>query len=117
MELRNTVHAVPNPLCQLAILSCQFKEARSMFTRTKTRIVHFKCPFTLPGLEGTQPAGDYQVKDDEEQITGISWLAYRRVATLIEIAKGSTTSLVAIDNLDLDAAIEKDRGTSITATG
>ncbi|BCH61269.1 hypothetical protein RvVAR0630_38930 [Agrobacterium vitis] len=88
-----------------------------MFTRTKTRIVHFKCPFTFPGLEGTQPAGDYQVKDDEEQITGIFWLAYRRVATLIEIAKGSTTSLVAIDNLDLDATIEKDRATSITATG
>ncbi|BCH56375.1 hypothetical protein ACQZ61_02390 [Agrobacterium vitis] len=88
-----------------------------MFTRTKTRIVHFECPFTLPGLEGTQPAGDYQVKDDEEQITGISWLAYRRVATLIEIAKGSTTSLVAIDNFDLDAAMEKDRTTSITATG
>ncbi|WP_429931953.1 hypothetical protein [Agrobacterium vitis] len=101
----------------LMILPWPSKEARLMFTRTTSRIVHFECPFTLPGLEGTQPAGDYQVKDDEEQITGISWLAYRRVATLIEIARGSTTSLVAIDNFDLDAAMEKDRTTYLAATG
>lgn len=56
-----------------------------MFTRTKTRTVHFDAPFTLTGLEGVYPPGDYQVQDDEEQITGISWLAYRRVATAIEV--------------------------------
>ena len=80
-----------------------------MFTRTQTRIVHFQRPFRLFGLEGTQPPGDYQVQDDEEQITGISWLAYRRIATLIEIVSGPTTSLVPIDHADLEAAMDKDK--------
>lgn len=80
-----------------------------MFTRTKTRTVHFDAPFTLAGLEGVQPPGDYQVQDDEEQITGISWLAYRRVATMIEVVAGKTMRLVHIDPSELDAALDMDR--------
>lgn len=80
-----------------------------MFTRTKTRTVHFDRPFVLFGLEGPQAPGDYQVQDDEEQITGISWLAYRKVATLIEITSGAKRSLVTIDGDELNAAIEQDR--------
>lgn len=80
-----------------------------MFTRTKTRTVHFDAPFTLTGLEGVHPPGDYQVQDDEEQITGISWLAYRRVATAIEVVAGKKTSLIGIDPSELDAALEIDK--------
>ncbi len=80
-----------------------------MFTRTNTRTVHFDAPFTLTGLEGVHPPGDYQVQDDEEQITGISWLAYRRVATAIEVVAGKKTSLIGIDPSELDAALELDR--------
>jgi hypothetical protein len=80
-----------------------------MFTRTKTRTVHFDAPFTLTGLEGVYPPGDYQVQEDEEQITGISWLAYRRVATAIEVVAGKKTSLIGIDPSELDAALELDR--------
>ncbi|KPF42753.1 hypothetical protein ACSV9I_05550 [Rhizobium sp. G187] len=80
-----------------------------MFTRTKTRVIHFNRPFVLTGVEGVQSPGDYQVQDDEEQITGISWLAYRRVATTIEIPAGPKTSLVPIDAVELDAAIERDK--------
>lgn len=83
-----------------------------MFTRTKTRTVHFDAPFTLTGLDGVHPPGDYQVQDDEEQITGISWLAYRRVATVIEVVSGKKTSLVDIDPSELDAALEMDRAQS-----
>lgn len=86
-----------------------------MFTRTKTRTVHFDAPFTLTGLEGVHPPGDYQVQDDEEQITGISWLAYRRVATVIEVVAGKTKSLVDIDPSELDAALESDRALSAPA--
>jgi hypothetical protein len=80
-----------------------------MFTRTKTRTVHFNAPFTLAGLQGVCPPGDYQVQDDEEQITGISWLAYRRVSTMIEVDAGTRKSLFDIDPADLDAALEKDK--------
>jgi hypothetical protein len=86
-----------------------------MFTRTKTRTVHFDAPFTLTGLDGVHPPGDYQVQDDEEQITGISWLAYRRVATVIEVVAGKKTSLVDIDPSELDAALESDRALSAPA--
>lgn len=85
-----------------------------MFTRSKTRTVNFQRPFTLSGLGGMQPPGDYQVQDDEEQIPGIAWLAYRRVATLIDIISGPTISRIAIDNADLQAAIDKDRAIPFT---
>lgn len=80
-----------------------------MFIRTKTRIVHFDRPFALFGLKGLQPAGDYQVQDDEEQITGISWLAYKRTATVIEIRAGLTTSRISVDGEELDAAMARDQ--------
>ncbi|MCD2172785.1 hypothetical protein [Rhizobium sp. C4] len=83
-----------------------------MFMRTKTRTVHFDAPFTLKGLEGQQQPGDYQIQDDEEQITGLSWLAYRRVATLIEVVAGKKTSLFDIDPSDLETALENDRALS-----
>lgn len=81
-----------------------------MFTRTKTRTVHFTAPFTIKGVEGGPfPPGDYRVEDEEEQITGISWLAYKRVATTIEVTAGNKTSLIDIDPLDLESALEEDR--------
>lgn len=85
-----------------------------MFNRTKTRTVHFEQPFTLTGLQGVQPAGDYQVHDEEEQIEGLSWLAYRRISTEIEITiSPKKYQLVTVDPAELDAAIEKDRTASV----
>lgn len=84
-----------------------------MFNRTKTRTVHFNQPFTLTGLDGAQPAGDYQVREEEEQIEGLSWLAYRRISTEIEIFVGpKKLQLVTIDHEELAAAIELDRTVS-----
>lgn len=80
-----------------------------MFTRTKQRTVNFKAPFTLTGLQGVYPPGDYEILDDEEQITGVSWLAFRRVSTMIEVASGNKKSLVEIDPSELDAALENDK--------
>ncbi len=55
-------------------------------TRTTNTIVHFSSPFMLPDLsEEMQPAGDYKVVQDEEPVEGLSWLAYRRVATFIHL--------------------------------
>lgn len=39
----------------------------------------------LGGLEGKLPAGDYDIDHDEELIDGMSWLAWRRVATFIHL--------------------------------
>ena len=54
-----------------------------MTIRTTRTTVTFKHPFALRGYDGVLPAGDYRVLTDEELIDGLSFLAYRRVATLI----------------------------------
>lgn len=86
-----------------------------MTTRTKRSIAHFAAPFVLRGLEGIQPAGDYDIDEDEEMIEGLSWLAYQRVATFIHIpARNSNRrkmQLVAIDYPELDTALKKDQET------
>lgn len=56
-----------------------------MFNRTKHRTIHFDRPFTLRGVHETIAAGDYEIDDDEELIEGLSWMAYRRVATFIKL--------------------------------
>lgn len=84
-----------------------------MSTRTTRSIVHFSAPFALRGIDEIQPSGDYAIDQDEELIDGVSWLAYRRVATFIHlpaIASSSRRSqLIAIDHTELAAALQQDR--------
>lgn len=51
--------------------------------RTTREIVTFDHPFSLMAADGLQPAGPYAIDIDEELIDGLSFLAYRRVATII----------------------------------
>ena len=87
-----------------------------MTTRTKRSIAHFAAPFALRGLDGIQPAGDYDIDEDEEVIEGLSWLAYQRVATFIHVPAKSSNAprmqLVAIDHAELEMALEKDQEAS-----
>jgi hypothetical protein len=55
----------------------------AMSLRTTSKTVTFARPFSLDGLDETQPAGSYTVQTDEEPIEGLSFLAFRRVATVI----------------------------------
>jgi hypothetical protein len=84
-----------------------------MSGRTIHSIAHFAAPFVLGGLGGTQPAGDYDIDHDEEPIDGLSWLAWRRVATFIHLPartlKSQTSQLVAIDHAELETALRHDR--------
>jgi len=82
-----------------------------MTIRTTRTTVTFKHPFSLQGADGPLPAGDYQVLTDEELIDGLSFLAYRRVATLIFplAARPNSPGMLTIDPEDLAAAQERDR--------
>ena len=51
--------------------------------RTTRESVTFDQPFSLATVDEVQPAGTYIVEIDEELIDGLSFLAYRRVATTI----------------------------------
>lgn len=61
-----------------------------MTERVTHRSVEFRNSFCLPGLEGQQPAGIYEVVTIEEQIESLSFLAYRRLSTTI--VHGGTVS-------------------------
>jgi hypothetical protein len=83
-----------------------------MVERLTSKSVEFAFPFVLGGIDGLQPAGVYQVETIEEQIDGLSFVAYRRLSTTIALRAGSKTMHVrqftAIDPADLAAALERD---------
>jgi hypothetical protein len=84
----------------------------AMSLRTTSKTVTFARPFSLDGLDETQPAGSYTVQTDEEPIEGLSFLVFRRVATMIflPLRHGGTGSFQAIPVTPevLDAALARD---------
>ena len=85
-----------------------------MTVRTTETTVTFEHPFTLKALGGPQPAGVYRIVIDEEEILGLSFLAFRRTATMLQLPAlqtyGSTIEIIRIDRQELDAALEADSG-------
>jgi hypothetical protein len=75
--------------------------------RTSVEFVH---PFRLDGVDGLQPAGSYEVETVEEQIAGLSFVAYRRRSTTITLPGPTILSrqLVEIDPTDLAQALSRD---------
>jgi len=76
--------------------------------RTTRETVTFDNPFLLMAVDGLQPAGIYTIDIDEELIEGLSFLAYRRVATTIYLPlhqghQGSVQA-VRVDPRELAAA-------------
>jgi hypothetical protein len=66
--------------------------------RTRREVLVFDHPFSLSALDEVQPAGSYTVAIDEELIEGLSFLAYRRVATTIylPLPQGGAGSVQAV---------------------
>jgi hypothetical protein len=66
--------------------------------RTTRESITFDHPFSLTAVDKLQPAGTYAVDIDEELIEGLSFLAYRRVATTIYLPlyQGNQGSVQAI---------------------
>jgi hypothetical protein len=83
-----------------------------MTTRTKSKMVTFARPFLLKGVDRVLPAGEYKVATDEELIEGLSFPAYRRIATFIyvpsESNRASSVEMVTIDPHDLQEAQDRD---------
>lgn len=79
-------------------------------TRVTHKQVAFSGPFYLNGYDETFPAGEYDVETDEELIEGVSFLAYRRIATLLHVRSKTGARTLTIDPRELDLAILVDRG-------
>jgi hypothetical protein len=76
--------------------------------RTTRETVTFDRPFSLSAVDEVQPAGTYTVEIDEELIEGLSFLAYRRIATTIYLplrpGGAGSVQAVKVDPQELAAA-------------
>jgi hypothetical protein len=91
-----------------------------MSTRTSHSSVTFTRPFFLSGIGEVQPAGSYRVETDEEEIPGLSFSAYRRVATMMILparpGTGVGEQIATIDPLELEAAQQRDADPAAAVT-
>ena len=81
-----------------------------MTVRTSRKSVTFTRPFSLSGIDEVLPAGTYTVETDEELLPGLSFPAYRRLATMMVLRSrgGAPVTVANIDPLELQAAQERD---------
>lgn len=84
-----------------------------MTIRTSSKPITFRRPFTVRGFDETFPAGAYILETDEEQLEGISFVAYRRIASLLHLPgkRGSavTGRMLPVEPRDIDAALRRDQ--------
>jgi hypothetical protein len=90
-----------------------------MVVRTVETTVAFKHSFRLISADTILPAGEYRLVTDEEEIPGLSFVAYRRIATMlhtpaISVLHGDRACL-SITRSDLEAALTKDRQETISS--
>jgi hypothetical protein len=83
-----------------------------MAGRTTRMSVTFSRPFSLVDVDGIQPAGTYRIQTVDVTLDSLSFLAYRRVSTTIELpavgTAGSKRQVITIDPLELEAALKGD---------
>jgi len=89
-----------------------------MTTRTTSTTVTFAHPFILSGLDREQPAGSYVVETDEELLQGLSFPAYRWVASWIRLLPqpGSRVvgEILGTTPAELNAALARDVASGLT---
>jgi hypothetical protein len=87
-----------------------------MNIRSRREFVTFKHPFRIRSIEHLLPEGTYEVVTDEEPIDGLSFAAYRRVATMIILpvlgSHGAAVEMVSISSVDLADAQRLDASAS-----
>lgn len=92
-----------------------------MTIRTTKRTVTFVNPFTLGDFDEVLPPGTYDVETDEERLEGLSFHAYRRILTLIQLPTKSgqpgLSRTLTIDPNELDLALKRDAASATTSPG
>lgn len=88
--------------------------------RTTESSVTFRHPFLLSPFDGSQPAGRYRLVVDEEEILGLSFVAYRRLTTMIQLPAltepSGTTQVFEISPSELAEALAADEALASAAT-
>ncbi|WP_181708269.1 hypothetical protein [Chthonobacter rhizosphaerae] len=81
-------------------------------SHSQEALVTFTHPFTLTGVGCEQGAGTYRVVTDNEEVPGLSFLAFRQTVRLFTPPighRGGLQEVFEIDPGELAAAIEADR--------
>ena len=83
-----------------------------MTSHTNESTVTFKNQFNLSSLDGPQPAGTYRIVTENEEIPGLSFIAYRRRSTMLHLpaltASAGKTQVFSVDRDELEAALKED---------
>ena len=86
-----------------------------MTMRSRREMITFKHPFRIKGIDRLLPPGAYEVITDEEMIEGLSFAAFRRVATMIMVPAAPPRTLtmerISISPVDLADAQRIDAST------
>ncbi|AQQ05659.1 hypothetical protein B0E33_20545 [Roseibium algicola] len=80
-----------------------------MNMRSTRSTVTFCHPFTLKGRSEILPAGAYEVLVEEEELQGVSFLAYRKTATYLIVMRRGKTEMREISGEDLAAVLSLDQ--------
>jgi len=79
-----------------------------MVMRTESKDVVFVRPFILDGMDAVQPAGTYTVQTEEERLDTLSFPAWRRVSTVLRLARAGQTEYLPVDPGQLHEALMRD---------
>jgi len=79
-----------------------------MDSRLTSKMVTFRRPFTLSGLDGIQPPGTYTVQTEEEMLDTLSFVGWRQVGCTIVLHRDGAVEYVAIDPQELREALVSD---------
>ena len=83
-----------------------------MTMRTTKSTVTFTRPFRLGAFGEQFPAGRYPIETDEELLEGVSFPAYRRTATMIQLIADplhpSVMEVAVVDPQELEEALAAD---------
>lgn len=83
-------------------------EVSLMDTRTSSRQVTFRKPFTLAGLDGVQPPGTYTITTEEEMLDSLTIVGWRQTAVTMAIVRDGATEFVTVDPQDFREALARD---------
>ena len=87
-----------------------------MTTRTTKSTVTFTRPFKLGALGEQLPAGRYSIETDGELLEEVSFPAYRRTATVMQLMadplRPGVTETIMVDPKQLEAALAEDAAPS-----
>ena len=87
-----------------------------MTARTTQSTVTFAHPFNLSHLDGPKPAGTYRLVVVDEEVPGLTFIAYRRAYTMLHVPALTVSSgkmqVFSVDKAELEAALDADQRTT-----